>query len=178
MKQTILIITVLAGLLTFHQGLTHPYIQTVHAEGEEAEAQPTIIPPTIKPDYQPGPTYTEEQRNDKDTYVATAQDWFIKAIARFTSDFIGIVTVLALVMLVLAGVQMLTAYGDEEKITTAKKNATWAVAGLLLAIFSYAIVEVLNYLPFSYPEKEEESQTWLQPTTTLADKIDNHIKHT
>ncbi len=50
---------------------------------------------------------------------------------------------LALLFVIISGVQILTAYGNEEKIGAAKKTLTWALAGLAIAILSYAIVQII-----------------------------------
>lgn len=51
---------------------------------------------------------------------------------------------LALLFIIIGGVQMLTAYGNDEKITAAKKTMTFAVIGLVIAILSYAIVSIIS----------------------------------
>jgi len=50
---------------------------------------------------------------------------------------------LALLFMIIGGIQILTAYGNEEKIGEAKKTITWALVGLVISILSYAIVQVI-----------------------------------
>lgn len=50
---------------------------------------------------------------------------------------------LALLFMIVGGIQMLTAYGNEEKLGEAKKTITWALVGLVISILSYAIVQVI-----------------------------------
>ncbi len=77
--------------------------------------------------------------NDKDPskYI---QQKFIPAV---TNAIIASSGGFALLFVIIGGIQMLTAYGNDEKITTAKKTLTWALAGLLIAILSYSIVQIL-----------------------------------
>lgn len=111
----------------------------------ESHTQIPIIP---KPAFQPG-LPEDTPRDDPATFAAAAQDYFLKSAARLTNGFIGAVAALAVLMLIISGIQMLVAYGDEEKITSAKKTATWAIFGLLLTILAYAIVSILNTLPIT-----------------------------
>ena len=56
---------------------------------------------------------------------------------------------LAILFIIIGGVQMLTAYGNDEKITSAKKTMTYAIVGLLFAILSYAIVSIISAIDIS-----------------------------
>ena len=55
---------------------------------------------------------------------------------------------LAVLMGVVAGVMFLFAGADEELLGKAKSTITYAIVGLLLAMFAYFIVELINRLPF------------------------------
>lgn len=61
--------------------------------------------------------------------------------------FIGFIAISSVVVLIISGIMFLTAYGSEETVGTAKKAATYAIVGLLIAIFSYAIVKIVVNLP-------------------------------
>mgnify|MGYP001559198568 CR=1 FL=1 len=50
---------------------------------------------------------------------------------------------IALLFVIIGGIQILTAYGNDEKIATAKKTITWALAGLLIMILAYSIVQII-----------------------------------
>ncbi len=108
------------------------------------------VPPFEKPTYQNGPEYSDSDRADPAKYAAASQDYFIRVVARVTNGFLGIVTSAALLMLIVSGIQMLTAYGEEEKITNAKKTALWSIVGLVIAILAYAIVSIIVSLPFTF----------------------------
>jgi hypothetical protein len=51
---------------------------------------------------------------------------------------------LAVLFIIVGGIQILTAYGSDEKIGAAKKTITYAVVGLLISILSYAIVTIIS----------------------------------
>lgn len=96
-------------------------------------------PPIPKPDFLPGPkedaTSQEVQR-----YLRN------QAIPGFTAGFIALVGGLSIIVLVWSGIRFITAQGEEEAITNAKKTAVWAVAGFGIAILSYAIVATITSL--------------------------------
>lgn len=90
---------------------------------EEQEKQPLKLPGA--------------RSGDPSTYI---QQDFLPSI---TSTIIGIAGGLALLFVIIGGIQILTAYGNDEKIAAAKKTITWALAGLVIAILSYSIVQII-----------------------------------
>lgn len=48
--------------------------------------------------------------------------------------------VVAVVMIIVAGVQMATSAGDAGAVAKAKRTMTWAICGLVVMILAYAIV--------------------------------------
>jgi trbC/VIRB2 family len=75
-----------------------------------------------------------EQVGGKQT--ASAND-VIKTIINALLFFIGVV---AVIMIIWAGIQYTTSAGDSNKVATAKNTIVYAVIGLIVAIFAYAIV--------------------------------------
>ncbi|NCN24964.1 hypothetical protein CO101_00880 [Candidatus Berkelbacteria bacterium CG_4_9_14_3_um_filter_39_23] len=53
---------------------------------------------------------------------------------------------LAVLMIVWAGIQYLTAYGNEDKTASAKKTITWALVGLAIVALVFTILEVTAIL--------------------------------
>jgi len=53
---------------------------------------------------------------------------------------------MAFLFIIIGGIQILTAYGNDEKITNAKKTIQYAIVGLLIALLSYAIVSIIGGL--------------------------------
>lgn len=54
-----------------------------------------------------------------------------------------VVGILSVIMLIWGGINYTTSAGDSNKVTTAKNTIIYAVIGLIVAIFAYAIV---NYV--------------------------------
>jgi hypothetical protein len=63
----------------------------------------------------------------------------IDTIARIINFVLGFLGIIALVIILIAGFQWMTAAGNEEKITTAKKMLGAAVIGLVIILASFAI---------------------------------------
>lgn len=79
-----------------------------------------------------------------DTGLALQQN----VIPGITNTVIGITGGVALLFVIISGIQILTAYGNEEKVGTAKKTLTWALLGLVIAMLSYAIVQIIISIQF------------------------------
>ena len=56
---------------------------------------------------------------------------------------VGFIILIAILMIVWAGINYMTAAGDQNKVETAKKNLTYAAIGLLIAALAYAIVNLI-----------------------------------
>ena len=63
--------------------------------------------------------------------------------AGFVSQAVGLIGVLFMLMIVFSGVMWMTAGGNEERITKAKKTITGAAIGLLVVFGSYMIVRTI-----------------------------------
>lgn len=63
--------------------------------------------------------------------------------APFFKSFLGIVAVSAVIFIIIGGMQMHIAVGQEEKLTAAKKTITWAIVGLVLSILSLAMIQIV-----------------------------------
>ena len=58
-----------------------------------------------------------------------------------------LIGILAVIMLIFGGIKYATSAGDSNKVTSAKNTIMYAVIGLVIAIFAYAIVNfVLNQI--------------------------------
>src|SRR5687768_9602982 len=51
---------------------------------------------------------------------------------------------LAIIALIYSGIMYLTAYGDEKRAGLAKRNATWAVIGIIVIVLSYTLVHFIS----------------------------------
>ena len=115
-------------------------------EAAPVEATPDedapIIPEGIRippPKYLPGPGIDQPGQSVRNRIfnetVPTAINIAITVMALFA--FTGII---------IAAFTMFTAFGNEDKYNTAKNNLRYALIGLLLVIFSYAIVSIVSSL--------------------------------
>lgn len=117
-------------------------IQTLCAVGLPlAFAAPAPINPvTGDPIYLPA---AGNPQGDQSNYI---QKTFLPSV---TVTIITSTGALSLLFVIISGVQILIAFGNEEKITAAKKTLTWALVGLVIAILSYAIVQIIVSIQFA-----------------------------
>lgn len=64
-------------------------------------------------------------------------------VANIIQSLLGIVGVLALVMFIYGGIMWMTSGGSSERIEQGKKTIVWAVLGLAIVFFSYAILDFI-----------------------------------
>lgn len=127
-----------------------------------AQTAPPIIPD------QPDGTTPEEliipHTNQTDAGIYF-QSVYLPEITRVVITIAGAA---AFLFIIIGGIQILTAYGDEEKITTAKKTITYAIIGLLVTLLSYAIVSIISGVQISNPDLG--SQEWQDANKGLDDE--------
>ena len=70
--------------------------------------------------------------------------WLAEYIAAIYQYLVGAATILAIVMIMYGGFRWITAAGDAGKIGEAKKTIVGAVIGLILALGSYTILNLIN----------------------------------
>ena len=101
-----------------------------------AQDIPPIIPPVVGKNDQVYLPQGDTKGNPADYVYSTL-------LPQITNTVIGLTGGLSLLFVVVSGIQILIAYGNEEKIGAAKKTLTWALVGLVIAILSYAIVQIV-----------------------------------
>lgn len=69
-----------------------------------------------------------------------------KALSNGLTIMIILCVVLALIFLVLGGIQWITSGGDKSKIQAARAKLTWAIVGLVVAFSAFFIVSLLGYI--------------------------------
>ena len=67
----------------------------------------------------------------------TGDDGLIKKVVNLLLWAIGIISV---IMIIIGGIRYATSNGDSNQVTAAKNTIMYAVIGLVIAIFAYAIV--------------------------------------
>ncbi len=80
-------------------------------------------------------------------------------INKFTNIALYAVGLIAVFMLIWGGLRYILSGGDSKKITDAKNTILYAILGLIIAFFAYAIVNfVLNSISdMTSPKREDES---------------------
>ena len=84
-----------------------------------------------------------------------------------TNTILYIVGIVAVIMLIIGGIRYVISGGDSKKVTDAKNTVLYAIIGLVICFFSYAIVNfVITSLPSSNnATKANESTSYLTETT-------------
>lgn len=105
-----------------------------------AEVKPQTIPcvpnlPCIQEETQK--SGTEVQKYVRETFAVG-----------FLRTFLGIAAVTSVIFIIVGGLQLHLALGNEEALGKAKKTLIWAVAGLIISILSVAIVQIISKLEF------------------------------
>ena len=72
------------------------------------------------------------------------------AFRQITNTILYIVGIIAVIMLIIGGIKYVISGGDAKKVTDAKNTVLYAIIGLVIAVFAYAIVNfVISALPYS-----------------------------
>lgn len=88
------------------------------------------------------------------TYNVGENDWnlvdgegegsLVDAFAAVIGFIASLLAVLAILVIVVAGVLYITSGGDEGRIATAKSWLTYAIVGLIVALLAYVIVQAVS----------------------------------
>lgn len=129
---------------------------TATDDSTSTDSSNTVTMPAIPhPDLLPGPSETADQE--------AVQNYFKnQAIPGFISTFLGLVAGLAVLSIIIAGIRFILAFGGEEGITAAKKNAMWATIGLGIAILAYALVSIINTISMPKGDYSPDSQQQIE----------------
>ncbi len=65
----------------------------------------------------------------------------VPLVKKIVNALLLIIGVIAVIMIIIGGIMYAVSSGDTQKITKAKNTIIYAVVGLVVALFSYAIVE-------------------------------------
>lgn len=104
-----------------------------------------VKPPTI-PCAPNVPCITEETQKKGGESV---RDFVINTFAgNFITGFISIIGITAVIFIIVGGLQLHLALGNEEALKKAKTTIMWSITGLVIALLSVAIVRIVTQLPF------------------------------
>lgn len=139
-------------------GLTGPLLAL--ADEAEAEVENPVVTPIIpQPDFLPSPDVSVDAYETQ-KYILN------EAIPVFINITIGVLALTAFLGILISAIQMLTAYGNEDKLNRAKTNLRYALIGLLVVILSYAIVSVI--VSVTLPKEQDQQEiTWIPVASAL-----------
>lgn len=110
------------------------------------QGSPEYIPPIAKPSLLPGPSF----RNDNKRTGQEINEYVtVKFLPQLAIRLITIAAITAMLGLVYGGVLYFAALGDPEKATKGKNAAIYAALGLIIALLSFTIVQIISSLPLS-----------------------------
>ena len=105
-------------------------------------AAPELIGGTVLPG-------VENQETIEEDSLEWFQNTFLK---KLIDEAIGWTAALAVVVLIFGGYQYLTAFGNDEQIKNSHKTIIWSLLGILLALFAFAIVQIMVNINFGKSE--------------------------
>lgn len=112
---------------------------------DAAFENPAAAPPAIPcANFLPGCNAVQ----DKELTDFRKNALFSDIIPSFLAWFMAFTAGTAVLMGVVAGVMFVFGGQNEELLSKAKKTAMYAIIGLLVAMFAYFIVEMVNRIPF------------------------------
>ena len=78
------------------------------------------------------------------------EHWFFTdAIPSWMSYGISLSVAVAILLIVVAGIYLMLSPEDEELKTKAIDTVTWSIAGLIIIMLSYTVVEIINNISFN-----------------------------
>ncbi|MBD3157046.1 hypothetical protein GF369_04440 [Candidatus Peregrinibacteria bacterium] len=108
---------------------------------ETSEKATTVAPSIPQIDTLPGPS-SEQKLEDSSTYLT---ELLLPNIARTIT---GLAITLSVLFIIFGAIQFLTAYGNDEKLSNAKKTIMFALVGLVLSLLAFAIVQIIFFTGF------------------------------
>lgn len=79
-----------------------------------------------------------------DTGLPNPGGGFKAVVEALLNWILAIVGLIAIIGFVISGIQYLTSAGDDDRIETAKKNMTYCIVGVVVALSAYIVVKAVN----------------------------------
>ncbi len=103
-------------------------------------------PPVINPELKKELVLPTTPGND----AKREEQYFgMELLPKVTQVVVGIGAATSVLFVIIGGIEILTAYGNDDRITSGKKTVTYALIGLVIATLSYAIVSIISALSFT-----------------------------
>lgn len=119
--------------------------------------------PLLRPETLPGPE--DKGKTDEEGNRSFLVDILLP---RFGVMLIGMVGATALLFIIIGGVRFVMVYDNEEAIDKAKKQVTYGIIGLLVALLSYTIVRVVTSFDFTPGDEPKENAMQIEEIKKLA----------
>jgi hypothetical protein len=81
-----------------------------------------------------------------DTGLPDPEGGVATVLKKLLAWLLGIVGVIALISFVIAGIMYLISTGDEDMIERAKRNMTWSILGVIVALAGFVILKAVDLL--------------------------------
>lgn len=128
-------------------------------------ALPVFSSSIPKPDYLIGPSENNENTEEvRDEILNTT-------IPRFINVAIGLLGIAAFIGILVSALNMLIAYGNEERVNRAKTALRYSIQGFIIVVFSYAIVAIIVAIALPKQEAPDDGEaneapegSWLIPS--------------
>lgn len=127
-----------------------------------SEATPTEAPEILQPDFLPGPA-AGKSGGDLQDYILNSQ------VPRIFSIGIGLLGLTAFIGILVSAIDLLTAYGDENKVSRGKNNFKYSIIGFIIVIMSYAIVSIVVSIALPQESADARGLPWFIPTAHAVD---------
>lgn len=121
----------------------------------------TTLPTVPKPDFLPGPEEaTSEAGGD------AIQEYVLnQGIPDAINIGFGIIGIGAFIGVLVGAINILTAFGNDDKITKAKTIVRYSILGLVIVMLSYAMVSII--VSVALPTNEEASEEAAEETSLI-----------
>lgn len=93
---------------------------------------------------------TEAFRQSAGFSESEGEETLVNTVSSIISMALSILGIVFLILIIISGYQWMTAGGNEDSVTKAKKRMTNAIIGLAIVLSAYAITWfIFDFLPFS-----------------------------
>lgn len=87
---------------------------------------------------------TTQEKGGSEVRKYVLETW---GAAIFMNTFLGMCAITAVVFIVVGGLQLHLAAGNDETLGKGKKTITWAIAGLVISLLAVIIVQIVTRIP-------------------------------
>lgn len=136
---------------------------------DASPAGQVIRPGIPEPDYLPMPD-NSGSGYDTQNYLLN------ETIPRGMNIVIGIFGIGTFLGIIIASIQMLTAYGNEDKINRAKTSLRYGILGFLLSILSYAIVSIVVSVALPNEDDHDSGTSFFNIPSAYAVDIEDDLE--